>query len=71
MEATAEQLAAMSGPESLGPLSYTLAMAKLNLTAATYKVRDVWAGTSNGTAAGSLRLSVPPYDSAFVTLSPV
>ena len=53
------------------PLSYTLSMAKLNLTAAAYKVRDVWAGTSNGTAAGSLRLSVPPYDSAFVTLSPV
>ncbi len=52
-------------------LSYTLSMKKLNLTASTYTVRDVWAGTNNGTATAFLRLWVQSYDSAFVTLTPL
>ena len=56
---------------SPGALAYSLSTKKLNLTASAYKMRDVWAGTHNGTRNGTVQLLVPPYDSAFITLTPV
>lgn len=41
-----------------------------NLTAASYRVRDVWAHADVGVAKGNLTLTVAPYDAAFVVLSP-
>ena len=44
--------------------------ATLNLTATSYRVRDVWAHADVGVAKGNLTLTVDPYDAAFVVLSP-
>jgi len=51
-------------------LNYSLSLAKLNLTRATYEVRDIWAKKPLATIKGEITLSVPAYDSAFVLLSP-
>ena len=54
-------------------MQYILTPQKLNLTAASYSVRDIWARANMPgavTPARGLHLNVPPYDSAFVLLTP-
>jgi hypothetical protein len=57
------------------PQNYTLQFSKLASglsvagAQATAHVRDVWARTDNGTATGSLALTLPAYDSALLTLT--
>lgn len=51
-------------------LNYSLSLAKLNLTRATYAVRDIWAQQPLATIKSQITLTVPAYDSAFVLLSP-
>jgi alpha-galactosidase len=50
--------------------NHKIALAKLNLTAHEYDVRDIWNQQSVGAISTNLELSVQPYDSAFVLLSP-
>ena len=55
------------------PLQYSITLDKLNLTAASYSARDIWARANIPgavTAAHGLHLTVAPYDSAFVLLTP-
>ena len=52
------------------PLKHVVDFAKLNLTAAAYTARDLWARQELGTFAGAMNLSVPAFDSSFVLLSP-
>ena len=53
------------------PLEYMLNLTKLNLTmGVTYKVRDVWERADIPSVTTQLTLSVPAWDSAFVTLMP-
>jgi len=52
-------------------LVYNLTLAKLNLTSgARYAVRDLWAHADGPVVDDRLELRVPPWDSAFVTLTP-
>jgi len=51
-------------------LDYSIDFKKLNLTQASYDARDIWAHTSNGSAANHFNVSVPGYDSAFLVFSP-
>ena len=57
------------GPQ---PLSrYAIALSKLNLTAASYVVRDIWGRKDVGNATKELEFApVKPFDSAFVLLTP-
>ena len=52
------------------PLHYTLLMKDLNLTRASYHVRDVWTRMDKGTTDGAHPVVVPAYDSAFLMLTP-
>jgi alpha-galactosidase len=53
------------------PQSYNVSMAKLNLTASSYTVHDIWTRKSAGEASKELKLPpVPAYDSAFLLLTP-
>jgi len=53
-------------------LAYTLRFKSLNLTAGSYRLHDIWMRSDNGTVSdGSVKLTVPPYDSTFVKLTPV
>merc|ERR1719469_1547918 len=49
---------------------HSLNFPKLNLTTGTYTVRDIWEKKDLGTATGQFPVTVPPYDSAFLLLSP-
>merc|ERR1711957_229056 len=49
---------------------HSLNFPKLNLTAGTYTVRDIWEKKDLGVATGQFPVTVPPYDSAFLLLSP-
>jgi len=49
--------------------AYTVPFAKLNLTAASYHVRDIWERKDLGSTK-QLSFKVKPYDSAFVMLTP-
>jgi alpha-galactosidase len=55
------------------PLRYSLLLAKLNLTAASYSVRDVWARQAHpaSPASKAIDILVAPNDSSFLLLSPV
>ena len=53
-----------------GNLTHSLVLAKLNLTAASYTARDIWAQKDLGTVTTAMELSVAAYDSAFVLFSP-
>ena len=48
----------------------TIALSKLNLTEASYSVRDSWTSKSLGTIDDVLKIVAPAYDSAFMMLSP-
>ena len=58
------------------PQNYTLKLDALSFNGAgvfvaggAVAVRDVWARSNNGTAAGSIALALPAYDSVFLRLS--
>jgi alpha-galactosidase len=55
------------------PLHYSLLLAKLNLTAASYTVRNVWAREAHPASPVNkdIEIVVAPYDSSFLLLSPV
>ena len=57
------------GGEPIKGFSVALAPT-LNLTAASYHVRDVWSHSDVGVVSGNLTLTVDQYDAAFVVLSP-
>jgi len=50
--------------------NYQVNLAMLNLTAASYNVTDVWNVTKPFTTTGNFQLTVAPYDSAFLLLTP-
>lgn len=50
--------------------NYTIALSKLNLSASSYTVQDIWSGAQLGQATRVLPLKAPAYDSAFVLLTP-
>ena len=50
--------------------NYSIALSKLNLTEASYSVRDIWTSKSLGTIDDVLKIVAPAYDSAFMMLSP-
>ena len=53
------------------PQSYSVTLAKLNLTKTSYTVKDIWERKETGTATGDLKFAaVPAYDSAFLLLTP-
>lgn len=52
------------------PMHYALHLTKLNLTATAHEARDLWAHKDLGAVTDSLKLEVPAWDSAFVTLKP-
>lgn len=49
---------------------HSLNFPKLNLTTGTYTVRDIWEKKDLGAATGQFPVTVPPYDSAFLLLTP-
>jgi|EP01043_Picozoa_sp_COSAG02_P027308 hypothetical protein len=56
------------------PQKYTISFSKILALNSSYDnvqlaVRDVWSRTDNGTASGSLALTVPAYDSVLLKLS--
>ena len=51
-------------------MNYTVQLAKLNLTGSSYKVRDIWAHKDLAPSSKDIPLAVPPYDSAFLAISP-
>jgi len=53
-----------------GTLNHTIDFKALNLTGASYHVRDIWAHTDNGTAVNQLNVTIPSYDSMFILLTP-
>ena len=54
------------------PQTYNITLAKLNLTASSYTVKDIWERKLAAEPATSLLKfeAVPAYDSAFVLLTP-
>jgi len=54
-------------------LAYFLALSKVNLTAPSYAVRDIWARRSHEASpvTTAIALSVAPYDSAFLLFTPI
>lgn len=55
-------------PKSL--VSHSVPLASLNLTASSYSARDLWNHRNLGDVSGNLTLTVRPFDSAFVLLTP-
>jgi len=49
---------------------YNLDFKKLNLTSGSYEARDIWARKDLGSFTEHMVVGVPPYDSAFMLLSP-
>ena len=52
------------------PLTHTVSLKMLNLTAAAYTVRDIWNHKDNAPVTGAFNVTVPGYDSALLLLTP-
>ena len=55
-------------------MSYSLNVSRLNMSRSIwggYSVRDIWARRDQPNVSTTLDLNVPPFDSAFLRLSPL